>query len=217
MSGTLFLFRPPKLATALDWPTVTFQHQGSWYSFRGAKGSLYWFSPIQIPSKCWGWSNLMLTLKRTPFWHWWWLLVDIYDESLLMLMMTLMTSDNSLLTLMRTFCWHYWWLSADIDDDSLLTSSRVLLQALDLLEKMLTFNPHKRIVVEEALAHPYLEQVPAGDIMVVTTRSYLTRTIGFLPFPWIIWGRIIQIWIWSLLDASGMKENERISQNWGQM
>lgn len=31
-------------------------------------------------------------------------------------------------------------------------------QALDLLEKMLTFNPHSRIAVEEALAHPYLEQ-----------------------------------------------------------
>ncbi|XP_023325729.1 mitogen-activated protein kinase 1 [Eurytemora carolleeae] len=30
--------------------------------------------------------------------------------------------------------------------------------ALDLLEKMLTFNPHKRILVEDALAHPYLEQ-----------------------------------------------------------
>ncbi|KAG2471313.1 MK01 kinase, partial [Polypterus senegalus] len=30
--------------------------------------------------------------------------------------------------------------------------------ALDLLDKMLTFNPHKRIDVEEALAHPYLEQ-----------------------------------------------------------
>lgn len=30
--------------------------------------------------------------------------------------------------------------------------------ALDLLDKMLTFNPHRRIVVEEALAHPYLEQ-----------------------------------------------------------
>ncbi|XP_039479201.1 mitogen-activated protein kinase ERK-A isoform X2 [Drosophila santomea] len=30
--------------------------------------------------------------------------------------------------------------------------------ALDLLGKMLTFNPHKRIPVEEALAHPYLEQ-----------------------------------------------------------
>ena len=31
-------------------------------------------------------------------------------------------------------------------------------QALDLLEKMLTFNPHKRIKVEDALAHPYLDQ-----------------------------------------------------------
>lgn len=30
--------------------------------------------------------------------------------------------------------------------------------ALDLLDKMLTFNPHKRITVEEALAHSYLEQ-----------------------------------------------------------
>ncbi|KAG8316568.1 Mitogen-activated protein kinase 1 [Homalodisca vitripennis] len=31
-------------------------------------------------------------------------------------------------------------------------------KALDLLDKMLTFNPHNRIVVEDALAHPYLEQ-----------------------------------------------------------
>jgi len=30
--------------------------------------------------------------------------------------------------------------------------------ALDLLDKMLTFNPHKRITVEECLAHPYLKQ-----------------------------------------------------------
>jgi len=30
--------------------------------------------------------------------------------------------------------------------------------ALDLLEKMLTFNPHKRITVVEALQHPYLHQ-----------------------------------------------------------
>nr|AXF94766.1 mitogen-activated protein kinase 3 [Lateolabrax maculatus] len=31
-------------------------------------------------------------------------------------------------------------------------------KALDLLGRMLTFNPIKRISVEEALAHPYLEQ-----------------------------------------------------------
>ena len=30
------------------------------------------------------------------------------------------------------------------------------LNALDLLDKMLTFNPNNRITVEEALAHPYL-------------------------------------------------------------
>lgn len=39
-------------------------------------------------------------------------------------------------------------------------------KALDLLDKMLTFNPHKRITVEEALAHPYLEQYydPADEV-----------------------------------------------------
>jgi len=31
-------------------------------------------------------------------------------------------------------------------------------RALDLLDKMLTFNPNKRISVEDALAHPYLDQ-----------------------------------------------------------
>ncbi|KAM4717871.1 mitogen-activated protein kinase 3 [Anableps anableps] len=31
-------------------------------------------------------------------------------------------------------------------------------KALDLLDRMLTFNPSKRITVEEALSHPYLEQ-----------------------------------------------------------
>lgn len=39
-----------------------------------------------------------------------------------------------------------------------MTAWRPCAAALDLLDKMLTFNPHKRIEVEEALAHPYLEQ-----------------------------------------------------------
>lgn len=40
--------------------------------------------------------------------------------------------------------------------------------ALDLLDKMLTFNPHKRIEVEQALAHPYLEQYydPSDEVRV---------------------------------------------------
>ena len=39
--------------------------------------------------------------------------------------------------------------------------------ALDLLDKMLTFNPHKRITVEEALAHPYLDQYydPSDEVL----------------------------------------------------
>lgn len=46
--------------------------------------------------------------------------------------------------------------------------------ALDLLDKMLTFNPHKRIEVEEALAHPYLEQYydPTDEVR----ESYLCST-----------------------------------------
>ncbi len=39
-------------------------------------------------------------------------------------------------------------------------------KALDLLDKMLTFNPNKRITVEGSLAHPYLEQYydPADEV-----------------------------------------------------
>lgn len=43
-----------------------------------------------------------------------------------------------------------------------------LSSALDLLDKMLTFNPHKRQTVEELLAHPYLEQYydPADEVFI---------------------------------------------------
>ena len=42
--------------------------------------------------------------------------------------------------------------------------------ALDLLDKMLTFNPDRRITIEEALAHPYLEQYydPADEVQWVS-------------------------------------------------
>lgn len=45
-----------------------------------------------------------------------------------------------------------------------------LFVALDLLDKMLTFNPHKRIEVEQALAHPYLEQYydPSDEVRACT-------------------------------------------------
>ena len=51
--------------------------------------------------------------------------------------------------------------------------------ALDLLDKMLTFNPHRRITVEQALAHPYLEQYydPEDEVSCgwggLITRGYL--------------------------------------------
>ena len=60
MSGTLFFFRPLKMISSLLSVPEIFQHQGSGNSFRGAKGSLYWSCPIQIPPKCWRWSNLVL-------------------------------------------------------------------------------------------------------------------------------------------------------------
>ena len=44
-----------------------------------------------------------------------------------------------------------------------------LFTALDLLDKMLTFNPDRRITIEQALAHPYLEQYydPADEVRTI--------------------------------------------------
>lgn len=52
--------------------------------------------------------------------------------------------------------------------------------AIDLLEKCLTFNPKRRITVEQALAHPYLE--PYHDAEDEPTAAIL-RTLLPLFFP----------------------------------
>ena len=41
---------------------------------------------------------------------------------------------------------------------TLLNNPSISPEAVDLLEKMLCFNPYKRIGVEEALRHPYLAE-----------------------------------------------------------
>ena len=38
------------------------ESKGSGYSFKGAKGTRYWFCPIQVSPKCLGWSNLLVKL-----------------------------------------------------------------------------------------------------------------------------------------------------------
>lgn len=47
--------------------------------------------------------------------------------------------------------------------------------ALDLLDRMLTFNPIKRITVEEALAHPYLEQYydPTDEVLSISPLQHV--------------------------------------------
>ena len=49
----------------------------------------------------------------------------------------------------------------------------IIIIALDLLDRMLTFNPHKRVTVEQALAHPYLEQYydPDDEVCTIAMRT----------------------------------------------
>ncbi|KAL5278810.1 rl family protein [Megaselia abdita] len=55
-------------------------------------------------------------------------------------------------------------------------------RALDLLDKMLTFNPNNRITVEQALAHPYLEQYyDPGDEPVAEDPFRIIMELDDLP------------------------------------
>jgi serine/threonine protein kinase len=45
-------------------------------------------------------------------------------------------------------------------------------QALDLLEKMLRFNPHKRWSVKECLAHPYFKELHNEKAEIVCEQSF---------------------------------------------
>jgi len=47
------------------------------------------------------------------------------------------------------------------DFDDLFMGSSV--EGIDLLKKMLTFNPKKRITVDEALQHPFFEDLHCED------------------------------------------------------
>ena len=51
-------------------------------------------------------------------------------------------------------------------------------KSIDLMERMLQFDPRKRITVEEALQHPYLAQLhdPASEPSAPSTNSGLQCT-----------------------------------------
>ena len=54
-----------ELLESVFFHTISPQDQGSGDSLRVSSGSLYGVSPDQIPSKCWGWSNLATTFTTT--------------------------------------------------------------------------------------------------------------------------------------------------------
>lgn len=69
--------------------------------------------------------------------------------------------------------------STSYDDSSMMFFCCFI--ALDLLDKLLTFNPDKRVSVEEALAHVYLEQYydPQDEVCVVVV-SVVGGVFSFL-------------------------------------
>lgn len=55
-----------------------------------------------------------------------------------------------------------------------------LIVALNLLGRMLTFNPHNRITIEQVLAHPYLEQYYDPEDEVCTASQIMDTVVMLL-------------------------------------
>lgn len=88
------------------------------------------------------------------------------------------------------------WLHCELDTGSLyhhfltcrqrVTFEEILpastpLPALDLLKKLLVFNPDKRLTAEEALQHPYVKRWENGDTQFSLKPQFLLRSYGAAP------------------------------------
>ena len=78
-------------------------------------------------------------------------------------------------------------------------------QALDLLDRLLTFDPHKRVNVTDALAHPYLKQYYEPNDEPIAIHPF-TVAMEMDDYPI---GKLKQL-IWE--ETRAVKENLRLQK-----